>query len=185
MTTHAQPLPRAESGRRSPLVPILATPHDAAATVMRLTLAVVMFPHGAQKVFGWFGGHGWSGTMGYLTEQAGLPAIVAVAVILTEFLGSLLLAAGLATRAAALGFIGLMIGAVIVGGHFRHGFFMNWSGQQAGEGFEYHILAIAMAAAVILKGSGALSLDRLLTTRRAAARTVTAHADAPARAVPA
>ncbi|HYE08462.1 MAG TPA: DoxX family protein [Planctomycetota bacterium] len=170
MTTHAQTHPHAptsadhgSSGLGRAFNRILATPHDPAATILRITLAVVMFPHGAQKALGWFGGYGWSGTMGYFTGQAGLPAPVAALVILVEFLGPLLLLAGLLTRPVALAFVGLMIGAVTVGGHLQHGFFMNWLGNQGGEGVEYHLLVVGIAVALVLRGAGAWSLDRRLT----------------------
>lgn len=142
---------------------VLATEVDPAATIARATLAVVMFPHGAQKLLGWFGGHGFNGTMGFLTQQVGLPKPLALGVILLEFLGPLLLLVGLGTRAVALGFVGLMIGA-IASVHAPFGFFMNWGGQQAGEGFEYHLLAIALALVAALRGGGAWSLDRILAT---------------------
>ncbi|MBA3845880.1 MAG: DoxX family protein [Planctomycetes bacterium] len=146
-------------GLRDAFARVLATPHDPAATILRLTLAAVMFPHGAQKALGWFGGHGWSGTMGYLTGPAGLPAPVAALVILVEFVGPLLLVAGLLTRPVALAFIGLMIGAVTVGGHLQHGFFMDWQGSQAGHGIEYHLLMVGLALALVLRGAGAWSAD--------------------------
>lgn len=143
-----------------------ATARAAAPVVLRLTLAAVMFPHGAQKALGWFGGHGWTGTMGFLTGDAGLPSPVAAGVILLEFLGPVLLAIGLASRAVALGFVGLMFGAIATV-HAQHGFFMNWFGNQKGEGFEYHILVIGLAAAIALLGSGPLSADAAIARRRA------------------
>jgi len=130
-------------------------------TAARLLLAVVMFPHGAQKALGWFGGYGWSGTMGFLTGQVGLPAALAALVIGIEFLAPLFLVAGLATRAAALGIAAVMVGAVVTV-HLPFGFFMNWSGAQGGEGFEYHLLALGLAVALLLEGAGRASLDRLL-----------------------
>jgi putative oxidoreductase len=139
----------------------------AAPVVLRLTLAAVMFPHGAQKALGWFGGHGWSGTMEFLTGGAGLPSPVAAGVILLEFVGPILLAIGLASRAVALGFVGLMLGAIATV-HAEHGFFMNWFGTQKGEGFEYHILVIGLAAATVLLGSGPLSVDAAIARRRGA-----------------
>lgn len=137
----------------------------AAPVVLRLTLAAVMFPHGAQKALGWFGGYGWGGTMGFLTGDAGLPSPVAAGVILLEFVGPVLLAIGLASRAVALGFVGLMFGAIATV-HAQHGFFMNWFGNQKGEGFEYHLLVIGLAAAIALIGSGPLSADAAILRRR-------------------
>ena len=123
-----------------------------------------MFPHGAQKALGWFGGHGWSGTMGFLTETIGLPSVAAAGVILLELVGPILLLLGLATRPVAAGFIGLMVGAIATV-HAQHGFFMNWFGAQAGEGFEYHLLLIGAALALVLTGGGRWSLDGRLASR--------------------
>ncbi|MCA8954126.1 MAG: DoxX family protein [Planctomycetes bacterium] len=144
---------------------LLATDGGAAATALRLTLAIVMFPHGAQKALGMFGGHGWSGTMGFLTGTVGLPSFVAAGVILLEFLGPILLLIGLGTRAVALGFAGLMLGAIATV-HGSYGFFMNWFGGQAGEGFEYHLLVIGIALALVFAGGGRWSLDARLAERR-------------------
>lgn len=140
---------------------LLATEADWSATAARVALGLVMFPHGAQKLLGWFGGYGWSGTMGFLTTKVGLPTPIAALVILIESLGSLALVAGLAGRAMAAGVAAVMVGAVVTV-HFANGFFMNWAGTQAGEGFEYHILALALALVVMISGSGAASVDRAL-----------------------
>lgn len=148
--------------------PLVATSDDAGPAILRLTLAFVFFPHGAQKLLGWFGGFGFSGTMDYLTGAAGLPAVIALLVILIEFFGPLALAAGFFTRAAALGIGAVMVGAIATQ-HWQHGFFMNWTGQQAGEGFEYHLLVLGIVLVLLLKGSGALSLDRILGADRAGA----------------
>jgi len=138
---------------------LLATEAGWGATAARVALAVVMFPHGAQKALGWFGGYGWSGTVGFLTGTIGLPVALAALVILIELLAPVLLLLGLATRAAALGIAAVMVGAVATV-HLSSGFFMNWSGTQAGEGFEYHLLALGLAAALALGGGGRASLDR-------------------------
>ena len=141
---------------------ITATTAEITPAVLRLVLGLVMFPHGAQKLLGWFGGYGFSGTMGFLTQQAGLPTPIALLVIVIEFFGSLALILGAFSRAAALGVIAVMVGAVMTV-HLPNGFFMNWSGAQPGEGFEYHLLAIAIALAIVIKGSGAFSIDRRLS----------------------
>jgi putative oxidoreductase len=143
---------------------LIATTDDYVPTIIRLALAAVMFPHGAQKLFGWFGGYGFTGTLGFFTGQLGIPKPLAVLVILAESLGAIALALGLVGRFMAFGIAATMLGAVAMV-HGKVGFFMNWSGQQGGEGFEYHVLAIAMAVAVIIRGSGALSVDRLLQRR--------------------
>ena len=148
---------------------LTATRASIAPTVLRLTLGLVMFPHGAQKLLGWFGGHGFSGTMGFLTGQAGLPALVAFMVIVIEFFGSLALITGAFSRLAALGVIAVMVGAVATV-HLPNGFFMNWTGAQAGEGFEFHLLAIGIALAIVVAGSGQFSIDRALHRSDAPAR---------------
>jgi putative oxidoreductase len=140
---------------------LMATSNDVALTALRLVLGVVFFAHGAQKMLGWFGGYGFQGTMGFF-EHMGMPAPVAFLVICTEFFGGLGLIVGLLTRIAALGIGVEMIGAIFIV-HLPNGFFMNWSGTQKGEGFEYHLLAIAMAATLLLRGAGAFSADRALS----------------------
>ncbi len=142
-------------------LPVLRTGSDSGALIARVALGAVMLPHGAQKLLGWFGGHGFSGTMGFLTGDAGLPWIVALTVILAESLGAAALVLGLFGRVAALGIAAVMIGAIATV-HAGHGFFMNWYGSRKGEGFEYHLLALGLAAVVLVRGSGALSLDRAL-----------------------
>src|SRR5271170_8266604 len=139
---------------------LMATSNDVAFTILRLVLGVVFFAHGAQKMLGWFGGFGFHGTMGSFTGM-GMPAAVAFLVICTEFFGGLGLIVGLLTRIAALGIGVEMIGAIFMV-HLPNGFFMNWFGNQKGEGVEYHLLAIAIAAALLLRGAGAFSLDRVL-----------------------
>lgn len=163
MTSQSLPV-EASAGQTGLLARLLASRPTLAPVALRTTLAVVMFPHGAQKVLGWFGGYGWSGTMGFFTEQMGMPSFAAAGVILLEFLGPLLLLAGLGTRAVALGFVGIMIGAIATV-HGSEGFFMNWTGQQTGEGFEYHLLVIGMSLALVFAGGGRWSLDRRLASR--------------------
>jgi putative oxidoreductase len=141
---------------------VLRTDDSVAPLIARLVLGVVMLPHGAQKLLGWFGGYGFEGTVGFLTGQVGLPWVVAVLVVLIESLGAIALIAGAAGRLASLGIIAVMTGAVVTS-HLPNGFFMNWSGQQAGEGFEYHLLAIALGAIVVIAGSGRASVDRAIT----------------------
>ena len=140
---------------------LMSTSNDVALTTLRLVLGVVYFAHGAQKMLGWFGGYGLHGTMGFFTHM-GMPAPVAFLVICTEFFGGLGLIVGLLTRIAALGIGVEMIGAIFMV-HMANGFFMNWAGNQKGEGFEYHLLAIAMSAALLLRGAGAFSVDRALS----------------------
>ena len=133
---------------------------------LRVVLGLVIFPHGMQKLLGWFGGYGFKGTMGYLTGQAKLPWLVALLVILGEAFGSLGLIVGLLTPIAALGIGAIMLGAAWTV-HRRNGFFMNWSGQQKGEGYEFHVLAAGIALVLVIYGGGALSLDSVLFSRAA------------------
>jgi len=139
---------------------LMSTSNDVTLTILRVVLGVVFFAHGAQKMLGWFGGFGFHATMGSF-EHMGMAAPVAFLVICTEFFGGLGLIVGLLTRIAALGIGGEMIGAVLMV-HLQNGFFMNWYGNQKGEGFEYHLLAIAVAAALVVRGAGAFSADRAL-----------------------
>jgi putative oxidoreductase len=141
---------------------LIGTQASVAGLVARLTLAAVMFPHGAQKTLGWFGGYGFSGTMNFFTETMHIPWVFALAAILAEAVGPLLLAAGLATRVAAFAIAANMFVAVATT-HLQHGFFMNWFGNQKGEGFEYHILMIGLALVAMIQGGGRYSADRLLT----------------------
>lgn len=142
---------------------ILETANDPILTVMRLALGVVFFAHGAQKVLGWYGGGGFMRTMEMFTQHMGIPTPFAFLAICAEFFGGLGLLLGLLTRIAAFGVLCNMVVAVAMV-HRHIGFFMNWMGNQKGEGFEYHLLAIALALAIVVKGAGALSFDRGLTT---------------------
>ncbi|MFO0705821.1 MAG: DoxX family protein [Nitrospira sp.] len=132
--------------------------------ILRLTLGLVMFPHGAQKLLGWFGGFGFDGTLGFFTQKMGLPWIIALLVIIGESFGSLALLAGLLTRFSAASLAVIMLGAITMV-HLPNGFFMNWFGQQQGEGFEYHLLVIGMAVALVLTGGGKWSVDRAIAER--------------------
>jgi putative oxidoreductase len=132
--------------------------------ILRVTLGVVMFAHGAQKLLGWYGGNGFAGTMGYFTDAMHLPWLVAFLIIIAESLGSLALIAGFLTRFMGASFIVIMLGAIGMV-HWPHGFFMNWFGKQTGEGFEFHLLVIAMSAALFLSGGGRWSLDGFIARR--------------------
>ncbi len=138
---------------------IFGTQNDLTGLIMRLTLGAVMLPHGLQKVFGLFGGAGLQATMNAFTTKLGLPAPVAVLVILAESAGALGLLVGFCTRLCALG-IALVMGGAIFFVHGQHGFFMNWFGRQGGEGFEYHLLAIGLALALVIHGGGKWSFDQ-------------------------
>lgn len=145
---------------------ILRTSDDRVLTLLRIALGIVIFPHGAQKVLGWWGGFGFSGTMGFLTQQLHIPAAFAVLAIAAEFLGGLGLIFGLLSRIAAFGLVVEFLVAVFMI-HLPNGFFMNWSGQQKGEGIEFFILVFAIAIAIMIRGSGAWSIDGILARGRA------------------
>ena len=143
---------------------LLVTSSDPALTILRIVLGVVMFAHGAQKVLGWYGGRGFAAAMGFF-KNLGIPAVFGYLAIIAEFFGSIALIVGLLTRLGALGLTVNMIVAVgTVAG--TNGFFMNWFGKlKAGaEGYEFHLLAIAMGIALVLNGGGPLSIDGLLSS---------------------
>ncbi len=141
---------------------LVATDENTATVILRLVLGVVFFAHGAQKMLGWFGGWGFTATMGFFTGMMHIPAPLAFLAIAAEFFGGLGLILGLVTRIAALG-IGINMMVAILTLHSAFGFFMNWSGAQKGEGFEYHLLVLAMVAFLMIRGAGAFSIDRALT----------------------
>ena len=141
---------------------LLKTDADIATLVARVMLGLVILPHGLQKTLGLFGGFGFSGTMGFFTQQMHIPALFAFLAIAAEFLGSLGLIAGLLSRVAAFGILcNMLVAAVLV--HLPNGFFMNWYGKGTGEGYEYHLLAAALALVVIIRGGGAASVDGVIS----------------------
>ena len=148
---------------------LLVTSDDWILTMQRLVMGGIFFAHGAQKALGWFGGYGFSGTMGFFTQQMHIPAVFAFLAISAEFLGGIGLIVGALGRVAAFGIACNMVVAVLMV-HAPNGLFMNWTGQQKGEGFEYHLLALAIAAALIVRGSGALSVDHFLSVSSAPQR---------------
>ena len=143
---------------------LLRTDDSAAPLLARLALGLVMFPHGAQKALGWFGGYGFDATMGFFTGTLHIPSFLAFLAILAEFGGSLGLILGFLSRLSAFG-IAVTMGVAIFMAHAGNGFFMNWSGTQKGEGFEYHLLAIGLALVVLVHGAGKASIDELLSRR--------------------
>lgn len=135
------------------------------ALIARLALGATVFVHGAQKLFGWFGGYGFKGTMGFLTTQGGLPYVIALLVILIESVAALMVVAGLLTRVAALGIFGLFT-IIMIKYHSANGFFMNWAGTQKGEGIEYFIILLGVALTLIIAGGGKASVDAALATNK-------------------
>jgi putative oxidoreductase len=149
---------------------LIATDNDSATTILRLVLGAVFFAHGAQKMLGWFGGYGFTGTMGFFTGVMHIPAPFAFLAIAAEFFGGLGLIFGLLTRVAAFGIFSNMVVAVATV-HHQFGLFMNWTGAQKGEGYEFHLLALAITAFLMIRGAGAASVDRLLSSSLANGRS--------------
>lgn len=131
---------------------------------LRITAALVMFPHGAQKLMGWFGGYGFKGTMGYFTQTVGLPWLIGFLVIMLEVFGSLAILAGVGTRLWAIA-LGIVVIGIMFTAHIQNGFFMNWFGNQAGEGIEYFLLLLGIYISLVISGSGKLSVDGLLMAK--------------------
>ena len=145
---------------------LLKTSNDLTLTLARLLLAAIFFGHGSQKVFGWFGGMGIDGTLDFFQRTMGIPAPLTVMVMFTEMVGAAGMLSGLLGRVAATGLLSIMLIGPFAN-HLYPRFFMNWSGTRGGEGYEYHLLAIALLVGIIVRGSGALSLDRWITSRDA------------------
>jgi len=139
---------------------LFSTDADWTQTIVRLILGVVFFAHGAQKLLGWYGGPGLKPTISMMHEHLGLPVPIALLTVAAEFLCGLGLIFGLLGRVAAAGIAFIMFAAIFMV-HARNGLFLNWFGDRKGHGYEYHLLAIALAAVIVARGSGAASLDRL------------------------
>ena len=145
---------------------LLGTESRVGPAVARVALGAVLLPHGAQKLFGWFGGYGFNGTMHWFTETMHIPWILGFAAILTETLGAIALIAGFASRVSAL-LVGTVFATAMTTVHAQHGFFMNWFGNQKGEGWEYFVLGLALVAVIAIQGGGAASVDRLISRKAA------------------
>jgi putative oxidoreductase len=153
---------------------LLRTSPDHAITLVRVVLGILFFAHGAQKALGWFGGGGYDATIGAFTTHMGIPYVFAVLAIMAEFLGGIGLILGLFTRVAAFG-ITVNMAVAIAMVHGRHGLFMNWQGNQGGEGIEFHLLVLAISALLMVRGAGAWSLDRVLDGWLSGGRTYHIH----------
>src|SRR6202171_312725 len=140
---------------------LFSTDDNTATAILRLVLGLVFFAHGAQKMLGWFGGYGFSGTMGFFTGSMHIPAPFAFLAIAAEFFGAMGLILGFLTRIAAFGIAVNMLVAIATV-HSGFGFFMNWGGTQKGEGYEYHLLVLAMTVFLMIRGAGAFSVDRAI-----------------------
>jgi putative oxidoreductase len=144
---------------------LLATNDSASTTILRLMLGLVFFAHGAQKMLGWFGGFGFNGTMNFFASAMHIPAPLAFLAISAEFFGGIGLLAGFLTRIAAFGIgVNMLVAIMMVHRHF--GFFVNWTGAQKGEGFEFHLLVLAIVAFLMIQGAGAFSVDRALSVSK-------------------
>ena len=154
---------------------LITTDDNPATLILRLVLGVVFFAHGAQKLLGWFGGPGFSGTMGMFTGYLHIPAPLAFLAIAAEFFGGLGLILGFLTRIAAFGIaVNMLVAVAMV--HRSFGFFMNWTGSQKGEGFEYHLLVLAITAYLMIRGAGAFSVDRAIAAESPVAQARLARA---------
>ena len=142
----------------------LSASHNLSFLFSRLAIAIVMWPHGAQQLLGWFGGFGFSGTMNYFTQTVGLPYFIAVMVIYIQFFGSLMILFGWFIKTNAI-LMGVIVVGMIFSGHVEHGFFMNWAGNQAGEGFEFHILLLGLCISLLLSDKQKFSIDYLLHSK--------------------
>lgn len=143
---------------------LFTTKNEWVGFITRVTVGLIILPHGLQKLFGMFGGYGFDGTMGFFTNTMHLPWIIGFTVIMIESFGALSLILGFASRLWSSLMIALMVGAITTS-HLQNGFFMNWFGSQKGEGYEYHLLVIGLALATLVVGSGKYSIDRLITKK--------------------
>ena len=134
---------------------------NATLLIARLVTGFVVLAHGIQKLFGWFGGYGFDGTIGFFTKTIGLPYIGGVLIIATETIGMLALMLGLFSRYLAFAVILIMLGAISF--HYPNGFYMDWNNTLSGEGFEFHLVVIALALVIAINGSGVYSLDTFFT----------------------
>jgi putative oxidoreductase len=165
MNTLAHRTPAALVNSTAAIRTLLDTKKLPGMTVLRVVLAAVLFPHGAQHLLGWFGGYGFAGTHEWMTATLGLPSFVAAAAIVGEFVAPFALLFGIGGRIAGLFVVALMVGAAST--HAANGFFMNWFGSMpaGAEGYEYHLLVMAMGLAIVIHGSGAYSFDRAISRR--------------------
>jgi putative oxidoreductase len=144
---------------KSCAIKLMATCNDYTMLILRLVLGGVIFAHGAQKLFGIWGGHGMAWTVGAWKQWWNIPSVLTYSVIFIESLGALLLMLGLLTRVWAF-LIGIIMMVAVHLVHLKWGFYMNWyMDPSRGEGFEYHVLTIAIVAALLIKGGGACSID--------------------------
>jgi putative oxidoreductase len=143
---------------------LFKTDGTISGTILRVLLGIVIFPHGAQKLLGWFGGGGFTASMRWFESSFHIPTIFALLAILAESVGAVALIAGFFTRIAALAIsVNMLVAVALV--HGKVGFFMNWGGTAKGEGFEYHILAVAIGIALMIRGGGRWSVDGVIAKK--------------------
>lgn len=158
LTNDTQTETSTASGFSAIFAKTLATSSAIGPLFVRLALAITMFPHGAQKLLGWWGGYGFEGTMNFFTQQMGIPYLFAIGAILVEFFAPLLLVAGAGTRYAALS-VGIVLGVAAIMVQLPNGFFMNWFGNQEGEGIQFTLLYLGGVASLLASGAGRWSVD--------------------------
>jgi putative oxidoreductase len=140
------------------IVRMLSTTPDMHLLILRVVLGLIFFAHGAQKVFGWFGGPGYGPIMQWFTSQH-IPMLLAWLAITAEFVGGLTLTFGFLARLSAFGIVVNMVVATLTIG-LPNGLFMNWFGNQKSEGIEFYLLAIVIGMTIVLQGAGPWSIDR-------------------------
>ena len=142
---------------------LLQTDTDFVIAFLRVVAGIIIFPNGMQKIFGWFEGPGTRGTIEQLKVRK-IPAFIAWLVILGQSLGSIALIIGFLGRIAAAGNFLIFTGALIV--HSPEGWSMNWFGKKKGEGIEYFVMLLSMLIIIVVKGSGPLSIDFWLSSKK-------------------
>jgi putative oxidoreductase len=150
---------------------IFKTNNDWTGLVTRLSIGLILFPHGAQQMLGLFGGYGFNGTMGFLTDSLHLPWLIAFMVITIEFFGSISLVTGFASRLWSIAIVAIFIGTIFTA-HIGNGFFMNWYGTQKGEGFEYALLVVGLSIATLINGSGRYSIDNIISKCKSSLKSI-------------
>lgn len=149
------------STKQKSMVNFFKSENDYVFTFLRVILGITIFAHGAQKLLGWWGGYGFEGTMGFMTQALGIPALFAFLAIVFEFFGGIALIIGLGTRLNAFA-IGMIMLVAIFTVHLQHGFFL---GGTEGSGIEFNLALLAISVAIMFKGAGAFGLDSLIANK--------------------
>jgi len=143
----------------NPIIKLFRVSSQQADLILRIALGAVFFAHGAQKLLGWFGGYGWTGTVGFLNQALGIPTTLAGLAILTEFFGGIAIILGLLTRPAALGLAVTMLFAAFKV-HLANGFFLDLKGPA--DGVEYVLVLFLLSLYFVVKGAGRISVDKVI-----------------------